>query len=74
MANEVITQELVVQESVCVGAGCRDGETFGFETLKVKSASPLELFDDTSSSASFPDNDWQIGVSDDVAGDQASFL
>ena len=74
MANEVITQELVVQESVCVGAGCQDGETFGFEILKVKSASPLELFDDTSSSASFPDNDWQIGVSDDVAGDQASFL
>tara|TARA_B100001105_G_scaffold197721_1_gene161486 strand:- start:42 stop:209 length:168 start_codon:yes stop_codon:yes gene_type:complete len=52
----------------------RDAETFGFETLKVKSASPLVLFDDTSSSASFPDNDWQIGVSDDVAGDQASFL
>ncbi|WP_369985797.1 hypothetical protein [Thalassolituus sp.] len=74
MADEVITQELVVQQSVCVGAECQDGEVFGFETLKVKSASPQMLFDDTSSSAAFPSNDWQVGVSDEIAGDQASFF
>ena len=32
------------------------------------------MFDDTSSSASFPKNDWQLGISDDVAGDAASFF
>ena len=74
MADEVISGSLIVMESTCIGADCQEGEALGFETLRVKSESPQILFDDTSNSGSFPKNDWQIGVSDEVAGDQASFF
>ena len=74
VADEVIYDDLIAIGSTCVGIECQDGELFGSETLKIKSDSPQVLFDDTSNSASFPRNDWQIGVSDNIAGEQASFF
>lgn len=73
-ADQVVATDLIVQSSTCVGAECVDGETFGFETLKIKGASPQVLFDDTSNSSSFPANDWKIGVADAAAGTAASFF
>jgi len=73
IADTVQIENLIVQQSACIGVECLENEDFSFETLKVKSESPQILFDDTSSSASFPANDWQLGASDEVAGDAASF-
>ncbi len=58
----VINQDLVVQGSACVGATCPDNPTFGFDTVRLQGSSPTILFDDTSSTASFPNNDWRVGV------------
>ena len=67
-ADEVILDDLIVlgdgfdTGGVCVGGGCEDGEVFDFDSLKLKSSDPLIRFVDTSSSASFPTNDWAMGV------------
>lgn len=74
MADEVISDDLIVQNSVCAGVDCVDGEEFGFDTLKLKSPRPGIVFDDTSSSGSFPASDWQIGVSDDATATPANFV
>ncbi|WP_166267770.1 hypothetical protein [Marinobacter caseinilyticus] len=64
LADEVINDDLIVPFSTCVGADCVDGEAFGFDTLRLKSPSPQILFDDTSNSGSFPNQDWSIGITD----------
>lgn len=74
MADEVINENLVVTQKTCIGVDCQDGEQFSFETLKVKGDSPQIYFKDTSNSGAFPRNDWQVGVSDEVAGNAASFF
>lgn len=73
-SDEVINDDLVVTGSTCVGIPCVDGENFGFDTLKLKSDRPGILFEDTSSSGSFPSNDWRVGISDDAAAVPASFF
>ena len=64
-ASEVISGDLTVYNSACFGAGCIEGEAFGFDTIQLKSATPQILFDDTSSAGSFPNQDWSVGISDD---------
>jgi len=59
---QVYNSDLVVAGSTCTGAGCTNGMTFGFDTLAVTGGNPSVLFDDTSSSASFPTQNWRVGV------------
>ena len=35
-ADQVITDDLIVQNSLCVGFDCTNGESFGFDTLRLK--------------------------------------
>jgi hypothetical protein len=56
----VIADDLIVQGSACVGLDCVDGESFGFDTIRVKENNDRIQFDDTSTSAGFPNNNWQI--------------
>src|SRR5690349_16597403 len=56
----VIADDLIVQGSACVGLDCVDGESFGFDTIRVKENNDRIQFDDTSASAGFPRNNWQI--------------
>ncbi|HEX6648200.1 MAG TPA: tail fiber domain-containing protein [Pyrinomonadaceae bacterium] len=56
----VIADDLIVQGSACVGLDCVDGENFGFDTIRVKENNTRIQFDDTSTSAGFPNNNWQI--------------
>src|SRR5690348_7809316 len=56
----VIADDLIVQGSACVGLDCVDGESFGFDTIRVKENNDRIQFDDTSASAGFPSNNWQI--------------
>lgn len=66
LADQVVSDDLIIQGSLCVGLPCVNDEEFGFNTLKVKSATPSILFVDTSTSASFPTTDWIMSVKEDL--------
>jgi len=78
MADQVINEDLIIQGSQCVGADCSTDvvlpEEFGFDTVKLKSATPQIKFQDTSSSASFPSSDWTMGVEDDATNASRFFV
>lgn len=69
----VIADDLIVQGSACVGLDCVDGENFGFDTIRVKENNTRIQFDDTSSSAGFATNNWQIRANSSASGG-GSFL
>ena len=70
---QVINDDLIVVGSTCTGFDCVNGEAFGFDTLRLKENNLRINFQDTSSSASFPGNDWRI-VANDTSNGGASFL
>ena len=63
-----ILEDLIVTGSICGGFDCVNGESFGFDTLRLKENNLRINFDDTSSSASFPGNDWRIVINDSSNG------
>ncbi len=65
--------DLIVDGSICVGFDCTCNYSFGFDTLVLKENNLRIFFDDTSTSASFPRNDWRI-VANDSANGGASYL
>ena len=69
----VIADDLIVQGSACVGLDCVDGEAFGFDTIRVKENNVRFHFDDSSVSAGFATNNWQIRANAQGSGG-ASFL
>lgn len=70
---QVFTQDVIVQGSLCVGIDCVNGENFGFDTQRFKENNLRIHFDDTSSSASFPSNDWRITINGSNNGDDSYF-
>jgi len=64
----VIADDLIVQGSACVGLDCVDGESFGFDTIRVKENNDRIQFDDTSTSAGFASNNWQIRANSSASG------
>ena len=73
MFDQVIPDDLIVQGSECVGLDCLNGEVFGFDTIRLKENNDRIQFDDTSTSAGFPTNNWQIRANSSASGG-ASFL
>lgn len=71
--DDVIPDDLIVQGSACVGLDCVNGEVFGFDTIRLKENNTRIQFDDTSTSAGFPTNNWQIRANSSASGG-ASFL
>ncbi len=71
--DQVIPDDLIVQGSACVGIDCVNNENFGFDTIRVKENNTRIQFDDTSTAAGFPTNNWQIRANDSASGG-ASFL
>ena len=69
----VIADDLIVQGSACVGLDCVDGESFGFDTVRLKENNTRLQFDDTSVSAGFATNNWQIRANAQPSGG-GSFL
>ena len=69
----VIADDLIVQGSACVGLDCVDGENFGFDTIRVKENNTRIQYDDTSTSAGFATNNWQIRANSSASGG-GSFL
>ncbi len=73
MPDNVIADDLIVQGSACVGFDCVNGEVFGFDTIRLKENNTRLQFDDTSTTAGFPTNNWQIRANSSASGG-ASFL
>jgi hypothetical protein len=73
MPDQVIPDDLIVQGSACVGLDCVNNENFGFDTIRLKENNDRIQFDDTSTSAGFPTNNWQIRANSSASGG-ASFL
>jgi len=71
--DQVINDDLIVTGSICVGFDCVNGESFGFDTLRLKENNLRIKFQDTSNSASFPSNDWQITANDSSNGGANKF-
>ena len=72
-ADQVFNDDVIVSFSLCVGNDCVNGESFGFDTIRMKENNTRLHFDDTSTSASFPRNDWRL-VANDSNNGGASFL
>ena len=73
MADIVHADDVIITGSVCVGYDCVNGESFGFDTIRLKENNVRIHFDDTSNSASFPNNDWRI-VANDTSNGGANYL
>lgn len=71
--DQKIQDDLVVMGSGCFGLDCVNGESFGFDTLRLKENNLRIKFVDTSSSSSFPTRDWEITINDSVNGGANKF-
>ncbi len=67
-ADQVILDDLIVDGSICAGMDCVNGESFGFDTLRLKENNLRIRFVDTSSTSSFPSRDWQLTANDSSNG------
>lgn len=72
-ADQVILDDLIVENSACVGQDCNNGESFGFDTIRLKENNLRIKAQDTSTSASFPTNDWQLTFNDSSNGGANKF-
>jgi len=66
--DQVIPDDLIVQGSICAGLDCVNGENFGFDTIRLKENNTRIQFDDDSTSARVPNNNWQIRANDSGSG------
>jgi Chaperone of endosialidase len=68
VADQVIPDDLIVQGSACIGLDCVNNESFGFDTIRLKENNTRIKFEDTSTGAGFPNNDWQLTANDSENG------
>lgn len=73
LPDVVTADDSIIQGSECVGLDCVSGEVFGFDTIRLKENNDRLQFDDTSTSAGFPTNNWQIRANSSASGGE-SFL
>jgi hypothetical protein len=71
--DQVIPDDLIVQGSECVGLDCVNNENFGFDTIRLKENNLRIHFDDTSTQAGFPANDWRLIANDSASGGSSKF-
>jgi hypothetical protein len=71
--DQVIPDDLIVQGSICAGFDCVNNESFGTDTIRVKENNVRIQFDDTSTSAGFATNNWQLRANDQASGGASFF-
>ena len=69
----VINENQIVKGRLCVGTNCPDNPEFGLSTILVMANTARLKFDDTSSTGSFPDNDWELTINDSSNGGVEKF-
>ena len=62
--DNVISDDLIVQGSACVGNVCADGESFGNDRLRLRGPELQIHFDDTSTLEGHANQDWRILIND----------
>jgi hypothetical protein len=72
-SDSMLLNDLIVSGSECIGMDCVNGEAFSYDTLILKENNLRIYFNDTSTSASFPRNDWRITVNDSANGGRSYF-
>lgn len=72
-ADQVFADDLIVQGSACIGIDCSNGESFGFDTIRIKENNLRIKAQDTSTSASFPTVDWQLTFNESGNGGKNKF-
>ena len=60
LKDQIIGDDLIVFGNACIGLDCANGESFGFDTLRLKESNLRIKFEDTSNTATFPGNDWTL--------------
>ena len=71
--DQLILDDLIVSGSACIGFDCVNGESFGFDTIRIKENNLRIRAVDTSSTSSFPTRDWQITFNDSANGGASKF-
>jgi hypothetical protein len=71
--DQVIPDDLIVQGSACFGFDCVNNESFGFDTIRMKENNTRIKFEDTSVSAGYSTNDWQLTANDSASGGASKF-
>jgi hypothetical protein len=72
--DQQILDDLIVSGgSLCVGFDCVNGESFGFDTIRIKENNVRLHFDDSSGTGSFPFNDWRLIANDSTNGGSEYF-
>jgi hypothetical protein len=66
--NLVVAEDLVAQGSACVGIDCPATPSFGFDTIRLMENNTRIQFNDTSSSAGFATNNWQLRANASASG------
>ena len=69
----VINDDLIVDGSACIGFDCVNGESFSFDTIRLKENNLRIKFQDTSVAASFPTTDWQLTANASANGGASKF-
>jgi hypothetical protein len=69
----VTADDEIIQGSLCVGLDCVNNESFGFDTIRLKENNTRIKFQDTSTSAGFPNNVWQLTANDSASGGANKF-
>ncbi|HMB94073.1 MAG TPA: hypothetical protein VKP65_24705, partial [Rhodothermales bacterium] len=72
-ATVLATNDGVIRQSLCVGNDCPNSPSFGFDTQRLQENNTRFHFDDTSSSGSFPFNDWRLTANGSQNGDPSYF-
>jgi hypothetical protein len=73
-AMDVVTaDDIIVQGSACIGLDCVNGESFGFDTIRLKENNTRIHFDDDSTSPGFPNVQWQLTANDSASGGANKF-
>jgi hypothetical protein len=72
-ADFVINDDLIVDGSACIGFDCVNGESFSFDTIRLKENNLRIKFEDTSTAASFPTTDWQLTANASANGGASKF-
>jgi hypothetical protein len=72
-ATVLTTNDGVIRNSLCVGVDCPTSPSFGFDTIRIQENNTRFHFDDTSSTGSFPANDWRLVANDSANGGRNVF-
>jgi len=69
----VHADDVIIDGSLCVGFDCYSAYSFGYDTIVLRENNLRILFDDTSTAASYPNNDWRILINQSDNGGQEYF-